>query len=142
MSHPKKLTCLSCGQLNRVPEERLSEFPKCGSCSKGLMTGKPVDVTPQILDKATRHDDVPLVVDFWAPWCGPCRQMAPEFAKSAGQLRNNVRFVKVNTEAFPQAGSRHNVRGIPTMAYFFDGKERKRKSGALPSSAITAWAKP
>ena len=138
-TYPKKLTCLSCGQLNRVPDEKLADHPKCGACGKGLMTGKAVDVTPKILEKAMRNDDVPLVVDFWAPWCAPCRQMAPEFAKAAGKLHKNVRFVKVNTEAFPQVGSRHNIRGIPTMAYFFDGKERKRKSGAMAADAIASW---
>jgi thioredoxin 2 len=137
----RKLTCLSCGQVNRVPGDRLGAGPKCGTCGAKLMTAKAVAVDPEILQKAALHDEVPLVVDFWAPWCGPCRMMAPEFAKAAEALAGQARLVKLNTEEHPQAGADYHIRGIPTMAAFASGRERKRQSGAMPAAAIVEWIK-
>jgi len=137
----KKITCLDCGQVNRVPGEKLDAGPKCGTCGSKLMHPKAVEVDFATLQKAARNDDVPLVVDFWAPWCGPCRQMAPEFAKAAGELSGRMRLVKVNTEAEPKAGAAYNIRGIPTMAAFVGGREKARQSGAMPAGAIVNWAK-
>ena len=135
-----KLTCLDCGQVNRVPAERLADAPKCAVCGAGLLTAKPVEVDLATLDKAAASDDLPLVVDFWAPWCGPCRMMAPEFAKAASSLAGRARLVKVNTEAEPAAGARYGIRGIPTMVKFEGGREIKRQSGAVPAGAIVTWA--
>jgi thioredoxin 2 len=137
----KKLTCLECGQVNRVPEERLSAGPRCGTCGAKLMGGKVAEVDLATLQKAARNDDVPLVVDFWAPWCGPCRQMAPQFSKAAQTLSGDVRLVKLNTEEHPQAGAKFRIRGIPTMAAFAKGKEQARQSGAMPAPAIVKWIK-
>ena len=134
-----KLTCLDCGQVNRVPGDRLEAGPKCGTCGARLMPSKPVDIDAQTLAKAARSDDVPLVVDFWAPWCGPCRQMAPEFSKAADQLKGKVRMVKLNTEAHQAAGVKHGIRGIPTMVQFAKGREVKRQSGAMPAGRIVDW---
>ncbi|KGM49640.1 thioredoxin TrxC [Pseudooceanicola atlanticus] len=137
----KKVTCFDCGQVNRVPEDKLSAGPKCGTCGAKLMGGKAAEVDLATLRKAARNDDVPLVVDFWAPWCGPCRMMAPEFSKAAQELSGSARLVKLNTEANPEAGSAYNIRGIPTMVGFAGGKERKRQSGAMPAPAIVDWAR-
>ncbi|ASP20351.1 thioredoxin-2 [Antarctobacter heliothermus] len=137
----KKLTCLDCGQVNRVPAEKLASGPKCGTCGARLMPGKAMEVDAATLAKAARTDDVPLVVDFWAPWCGPCRSMAPEFGKAASLLGTEARLVKLNTEDFPQIGAQHGIRGIPTMVAFAGGREAKRQSGAMPAGQIVGWVR-
>ena len=141
MAQAMKLTCLECGQVNRVPADRLAAGGKCGTCGAKLVTGKAVEVDFATLQKAARNDDLPLVVDFWAPWCGPCRMMAPEFTKAAQELAGNARLVKLNTEAHPQAGQAYGIRGIPTMAGFRGGRERARQSGAMPAASIVQWVK-
>ena len=136
----KKLTCFDCRQVNRVPEDKLSAGPKCGTCGAKLMPAKAAELDLATLQKAARTDDVPLVVDFWAPWCGPCRMMAPEFSKAAQTLSGKARLVKINTQDHPATGQAYGIRGIPTMVGFSGGKERKRQSGAMPAPAIVDWA--
>lgn len=137
----RKLRCLDCGQINRVPAEKLGAGPKCGTCGTPLMPGKAVEVDAATLARAAKADDVPLVVDFWAPWCGPCRMMAPEFSKAAGQLRGEARLVKLNTEDHQTAGTKYGIRGIPTMVAFQSGREARRQSGAMPAGQIVNWVR-
>jgi len=139
MAKSMKVTCLECGQVNRVPEDKLNAGAKCGTCGAGLITGKATEVDFATLQKAARNDDLPLVVDFWAPWCGPCRSMAPEFSKAAQTLNGKARLVKVNTEDHPKAGQTYGIRGIPTMAGFRGGREKARQSGAMPATSIVSW---
>jgi len=134
-----KLTCLDCGQGNRVPAEKLGENPKCGTCGAPLIEGKPREVTLDVLQKAQRLDDLPLVVDFWASWCGPCRMMAPEFSKAAAEMKGRARFAKLDTEAHPASGQIYGIRGIPLMVKFQGGKERARQAGAMPAAGIVNW---
>ena len=135
----KKLTCFDCGQVNRVPSERLGQGPKCGTCGAGLASGKVAEVDLATLQKAAKTDELPLVVDFWAPWCGPCRMMAPEFAKSAARLKGKARFAKIDTEAHPKTGAMFGIRGIPLLIAFRGGKELARQAGAMPEAGITDW---
>lgn len=137
----KKLTCLDCGQINRVPKERFADNPKCGVCGAALFSPKPRAIDAGTLEKAARNDEVPLVVDFWAPWCGPCRQMAPEFEKAARELGVTARLAKLDTEAEQKAGSRWNIRSIPTLAIFRNGREIAREAGARPASALVSYVR-
>jgi thioredoxin 2 len=125
--------------VNRVPGEKLSGGPKCGTCGTRLIDGKVHEVDLATLEKAARTDDLPLVVDFWAPWCGPCRTMAPQYAQAAGALRGRARLVKLDTEAHPQAGGRYGIRGIPMLAAFKGGREAARQAGAMPAQQIVDW---
>ncbi len=141
MAAAKKLTCLTCGQLNRVPEDRLNASAKCGTCGAKLLSSKALEVDAEILAKAARNDELPLVADFWAPWCGPCRMMAPEFSKAAAALQGQARLVKLNTEHHQAAGQTYGIRGIPTMVAFAKGREVKRQSGALREAQIVDWVR-
>lgn len=141
MADGKKITCLDCGQINRVPDDKLSASPKCGTCGAPLMGPKVREVDLAILQKAARSDQVPLVVDFWAPWCGPCKMMAPEYSKAAQVLNGEARLVKLNTQDHPAAGQAYGIRGIPTMAAFASGREKGRQSGAMPAAQIESWIK-
>jgi thioredoxin 2 len=137
----KTLTCLSCGQLNRVPDSKLDAGAKCGKCSTALVPKDAIEVNPAILEKASKNDDLPLVVDFWAPWCGPCKMMAPEFSKAAKKLNGKARLVKLNTQSHQSTGARYRIKGIPTMVAFERGKEKKRQSGALREGQIVGWVR-
>lgn len=134
-----KLVCLDCGQTNRVPQKKLAQGAKCGTCGAALLPTKPVDVDPAILAKAAKTDELPLLADYWAPWCGPCRMMAPEFSKAAQTLHGQARLVKINTQDHEQVGGKYGIRGIPTMILFAGGRERDRQSGAMPAQQITSF---
>ncbi|MGC1505303.1 MAG: thioredoxin domain-containing protein [Sulfitobacter sp.] len=136
-----KLTCLSCGQANRFPLARLEAGPKCAKCG-GLLVGGDVAALNNLQhDKATRADDLPLIVDYWAPWCGPCRTMTPEFASAAKELRQLARFAKIDTEQFPTISQRLQIRGIPLLILYAKGKEVARLSGARPAADIESFVR-
>jgi len=134
-----KLTCLTCGTVNAFPASRATEGPKCSSCGDPLASGKVAEVDLATLEKAARADGLPLVADLWAPWCGPCRAMAPEFAAAATQLKGRARFVKINTDEHPDAAIRYSIRGIPALLLFDQGRERNRHAGVMRTAQLTGW---
>ena len=141
MKETLKLSCLSCGQANRFPAAKLDASPKCAKCGALLVTGDVAAIGERQHDKATVMDDLPLIIDYWAPWCGPCRTMAPEFATAAKALRSKARFAKIDTEQFQAVSQRLQIRGIPLLILYAKGKEIARLSGARPAADIEAFVR-
>ena len=141
MSDALNIVCPHCNATNRIPAERLSDKPKCGKCHQPLFDGHPVELTGETFSKMIARTDIPVVVDFWAPWCGPCKMKAPAFQQAAQQLQPNVRLAKVNTEDHQMIGARYQIRSIPTMVIFKNGQEVARQSGAMSASDIVRWVR-
>jgi thioredoxin 2 len=133
------IVCPHCDAVNRVPSVRLEEGPTCGKCERPLFTGHPVDLSTERILKHVERNDIPVLVDFWAPWCGPCRQMAPFYEQATAKLEPYFRVVKVNTEAEQQLAGRFAIRSIPTLAVFKGGRELARQPGAMDTNNIIAW---
>lgn len=141
MKQAAKLTCLSCGQANRVPLTNIQARPKFAKCAVPLDDGKVAALDLALHDKATRGDTFPLIVDYWAPWCGPCKIMAPAFAQAAQELQFEARFAKIDTEQFPFVSKRLQIRGIPLLILYMNGRSVGRLSGARAATDIAAFVR-
>jgi thioredoxin 2 len=131
--------CPRCAAVNRIPAERRDESPQCGSCGSALFPGEPLALDAGSFERHVGRSDLPVVVDFWAPWCGPCRAMAPQFEQAARQLAGRVQFAKVNSDAEPDLSRRFGIRSIPTLVLMRGGREVDRVSGAMSSSQLIQW---
>lgn len=141
MSNAVHVVCPHCDAVNRVPRGRLSEGAKCGSCHRPLFSGAPLALDEQGFARHLSRSELPLVVDFWAPWCGPCRMMAPAFEEAAGVLEPAARLVKINTEEAQGLATRLGIRSIPTLAMFRGGQEVARTAGAMDAGSLVSWVR-
>jgi thioredoxin 2 len=141
MSDTKNVVCPHCHTTNRVQAADLGRAPDCGKCHQGLFTAHPVALDEAAFERHLRRSEIALVVDFWAPWCGPCRQMAPAFEQAAAQLEPQVRLAKVNSDEAQALSARYNIRSIPTMVLFMGGQEIARQSGAMGAPDIVRWVR-
>jgi thioredoxin 2 len=139
MTDTTTLACPHCHSLNRVPAARLAEGPSCGRCHQPLFTAHPLVLGVDHFSAHADRSELPLLVDFWAPWCGPCQVMAPHFERAAALLEPNVRLAKVDTQSEPTLGQRYNIRSIPTLVLFKAGREIARQSGAMEANGIVRW---
>ena len=134
------VVCPHCGTTNRIPTARLADDPSCGRCGKALLDGRPVELSDADFERVAAASDLPVVVDFWAPWCGPCQQMAPQFEQAARTLKGRALLVKVNSDDNPQTASRFGIRSIPTLVKLAHGREVARVAGARPAGQIVQFA--
>jgi thioredoxin 2 len=141
MSDALHVVCPHCATTNRVPEDKLHEQPVCGKCGKAMFEGHPAELDSAGFDKQIGRSDIPVLVDFWAPWCGPCRMMAPAYEQAAKTLEPEMRVAKLNTEEAQDVAARFAIRSIPTLMLFKNGREVARQAGAMDAARIVAWAK-
>ena len=140
MTEVTQVPCPACLTANRVPTGRLGEDPKCGKCGAPLLAGAPAELDEASFADFVAKSELPVLADFWAPWCGPCRAMAPHFERAAGALKGRVQLVKVNTESAPRLAMQLRIRAIPTLVLYRGGEEVKRVSGALDAGELVRWA--
>ena len=140
MSHSKHVVCSSCLATNRVPEDKLDSGGVCGKCRKPLFNKKPLELTSANFSKIIANNELPVMVDFWAPWCGPCKMMAPVFEQAAQQLEPNMLLAKLNTENEQSIAARYGIRSIPTIAIFKGGRVVAQQAGAMDIRSLTSWA--
>ena len=141
MSEPLQVVCPHCHITNRVPPERLADGAICGKCKQVLFTAHALELDGASFERHVAANDIPLVVDFWAPWCAPCRMMAPQFEKAAAELEPQMRLAKLNTEAEQAIAARYGIRSIPTLVMFRRGSEIARQSGAMDGASLIRWVR-
>lgn len=138
---PLIIPCQHCDTLNRVARAKLGQGGRCGACHQPLFTGHPLALGKARFERHFEKSDVPLLIDFWAPWCGPCRAMAPDFERAAAELEPDFRLVKVNVDDEPELAQRFGIRSIPTLALALHGRELDRRSGAISAAEVARWAR-